>query len=105
MSVLTNRLDILPPNLVRVLAREGHRSLTNKELSEMTGLTIRRVGQISRQKSWSACTVSEASAFSKACGVDLVNQSTTTKFLKRGPAMVHVKRSPNRDYLLELLKL
>lgn len=103
--MLIEKLNKLPPNLVRVLARVGSRSLSNKDISLKSGLTVKRVGQISRMRSWVTCTVAEADSFSAACGVDLVNQSNTRKYLMRGPSMAHVKRSPNKEYLLELLKL
>ena len=102
---LKNKLNQLPPNLVRVLARSGTLSLSNKDISRKSGLTPKRVGQISRLTCWGSCTVSEANAFASACGVDLVNQSQTRKYLMRGPSMAHVKKSPSKEYLLALLKL
>lgn len=103
--MLIKKLNQLPPNLVRVLARAGSRSLSNKDISRKSGLTVKRVGQISRMRSWVTCTVAEVDSFSAACGVDLINQSNTRKYLMRGPSMAHVKRSSNKEYLLELLKL
>jgi hypothetical protein len=104
MSLVT-KLDKLPPNLVRVLARDGRRSLSNKDISSRSGLTVKRVGQISRMKSWGGLQVSEAAAFTEACGVDLINQSKTRKYLMRGPAMAHLKKANNREYLLSLTKI
>ena len=102
---LLNKINKLPPNLVRVLARDGRDAMTNKEISDKSGIPVKRVGQISRMKSWDSIQVSEAAAFADACGVDLVNQAKTRKYLMRGPAMAHVKRANNKDYLLSLFKL
>jgi len=104
MSLVT-KLDKLPPNLVRVLARDGRRSLSNKSIAAKSGLTVKRIGQISRMRSWGGLQISEAAAFAEACGVDLVNQAKTRKYLMRGPAMAHLKKATNREYLLSLTKI
>jgi|TARA_Y100000361_G_C11157030_1_gene344806 hypothetical protein len=105
VSSLLKKIDKLPPNLVRVLARDGRAALTNKQISERSGIAVKRIGQISKMKTWGGIQVSEAAAFADACGVDLVNQAKTRKYLMRGPAMAHVKGAINRDYLLSLFKL
>lgn len=104
MSLVT-KLDKLPPNLVRVLARNGGKSLSNRDISAKSGLTVKRIGQISRMGSWGGLQVSEAAAFAAACGVDLINQAKTRKYLMRGPAMAHLKKATNREYLLSLTKI
>ena len=104
MSLVT-KLDKLPPNLVRVLARNGRRSLSNRDIAAESGLTVKRIGQISRMRSWGGLQISEAAAFAEACGVDLINQAKTRKYLMRGPAMVHLKKATNREYLLSLTKI
>jgi len=81
--------------------------MTNQEISKQSGLTIKRVGEISRLSSWGRVDVEQASRFALACGVDLVHQAKTRKYLLRreGAKMNHIKRSPNKRYLLELLEL
>ena len=98
------KLDKLPPNLVRLIARDGRKALSNREISNKSGLTLKRVGQISKMNTWSNLQVSEANAFAEACGVDLINQAKTRKYLMRGPAMAHIKKANNRDYLISLTK-
>jgi|TARA_Y100000310_G_scaffold11165_1_gene11749 hypothetical protein len=104
MSLVT-KLDKLPPNLVRVLARDGRKSLSNRDIAAKSGLTVKRIGQISRMRSWSGLQISEAASFAEACGVDLINQAKTRKYLMRGPAMAHLKKATNREYLLSLTKI
>ena len=102
---LIKKLDKLPPNLVRVIARDGRVALSNKDIADRSGIGVKRVGQISKMTTWRNLQISEAAAFASACGVDLVNQSKTRKYLMRGPAMAHIKKAVNRDYLLSLIKL
>lgn len=105
MSTLLNKLDRLPPHLVRVLARDRGGAMSNKDIAAKAGLGVKRIGQISRLKSWATLPVVEAAAFADACGVDLLNQAKTRKYLMRGPAMAHVQKATNREYLLSLTKL
>ena len=104
---LVIHIDKIPPNLCRVLARNGRLAKTNKEISEASGRTLKRVGEISRLTTWAKVDVNHASAFAAACGVDLVNQGQVRKYLLRneGCRMGHIKVSPNRRYLTELLNV
>ena len=104
---MLRHLDRIPPNLCRVLARVGRRAMTNQEISDKSGLTIKRVGEISRLSSWGRVEVGQVSSFAEACGVNLVHQAGVRKYLLRseGAKMNHIKMSPNRKYLLELLGL
>jgi hypothetical protein len=106
-DTLLIHMDKIPPNLCRVLARNGRLAKTNKEISEASGLTLKRVGEISRLTTWAKVDVNHASAFAAACGVDLVNQGQVRKYLLRteGCRMGHIKVSPNRRYLTELLNV
>ena len=99
------KLDKLPPNLVRLIARDGRRALSNRDIANKSGLTLKRVGQISRMETWASLQVAEANAFAEACGVDLINQAKTRKYLMRSPAMAHLKKASNRDYLISLTKV
>lgn len=100
---LVKQLDRLPPYLCRVLARKDRKALTNAEVSRISGLTVKRVGEISRLKSWGSVPLSHISAFTRACGVDLLNQSNVRKYLMRGPKMSHVEKAKNRPYLIRLM--
>lgn len=105
MSALLDKLDKLPPNLVRVLARDSSGAMSNRDIAAKAGMSMKRIGQISRLKSWATLPVEEVAAFADACGVDLLNQAKTRKYLMRGPAMAHVQKATNREYLLSLTKL
>ena len=102
---MIKHLDKLPPYLCRVLARKGRKSLTNQDIADVSKLTVKRVGKISKLKSWGSVPVAQAAAFSKACGINLINQAQARKYLGRGPKMAHVQNSPNKAYLLKLMRL
>ena len=89
------------------MAREGGRALTNRELAKKSGLSLKRVGEISKKTSWGSVNIRQAASFTEACGVDTVNQWRVRKYLLRreGPKMAHVSRAPNKRYLLKLLNL
>ena len=105
MNRLLKKLDKLPPNLVRVLARDGNEAMSNRDIASKAGMSTKRIGQISRLKTWATISVGEVDSFAEACGVDVINQSKTRKYLMRGPAMAHVQKANNREYLLSLTKL
>lgn len=102
-----DHMDKIPPNLCRILARKGRIAMTNKEIADASGLTIKRVGEISRQTSWSKIDVGQASAFAAACGINLINQGQVRKYLmrKEGCRLVHLEKSPNKKYLEELCQI
>ena len=102
---IVKQFDRLPPYLCRVLARKDRKALTNSEVSRISGLTVKRVGEIARLKSWGSVPLSQISAFSRACGVDLLNQSNVRKYLMRGPKMAHVEKAKNKPYLMRLMRL
>tara|TARA_R100000900_G_scaffold84844_4_gene66766 strand:- start:6 stop:374 length:369 start_codon:yes stop_codon:yes gene_type:complete len=102
---MVKHFDKLPPYLCRVLARKGRKALTNQDISNVSGLTVKRVGEISRLKSWGSVPLAQINAFAKACGVDLINQSNVRKYLKRGPKMAHVNKAKNKSYLIRLMGL
>jgi len=106
MSLLKH-LDRVPPNLCRVLARDEGRALTNRQIAKRSGLSLKRVGEISKKKSWGSVNIRQATEFTEACGVDTVNQWRVRKYLLRreGPKMAHISRAPNKRYLLKLLNL
>jgi hypothetical protein len=100
-------MDKIPPNLCRIVARKGRKAMTNQEIADASGLTIKRVGEIAKLTSWGKVDVGQASAFAAACGVDLIKQGQVRKYLmrKEGCRLVHLENSPNKKYLTELCKI
>ena len=102
---LVLKLDKLPPNLVRLIARDGRKALSNRYIARKSGLSLKKIGQISKMKTWADLQEGEAAAFADACGADLITQAKTRKYLMRGPAMAHLKKASNRDYLISLTEI
>jgi hypothetical protein len=57
--------------------------MTNKEISELSGIPIRTVQKISYQPSWDGIPVGVASRFAFACGVNLLAKKPERKFLSQ----------------------
>jgi hypothetical protein len=79
-----DQLDRLPPNICRLIAREGRRQpLDNAALAARSGLTIERIAYISKLRSWASVTVGEMDAFRTACGISPTNQSRHYWYVRR----------------------
>lgn len=75
--------DKIPPIHLRLVARNNGRSMTTLEIARVSGLSRRRVQQMSRSWSWAEFKVVEAAAFIQACGCDLSNRFRTAEAIDR----------------------
>jgi hypothetical protein len=89
----------LPPFLCAAVARVGVRRKTLVEISKESGLAYRKVERLSRAECWDRIKVEDACAFSEACGVDLINQSSTRKYLRRQQSVKNVLSHLTADQL------
>ena len=82
---LLDRLDTVPPMLCRLLARRGHGRvpMSNKQIAERSGLAKSTVVRIGRMRSWAKLEAITVSAFSSACGVDLLAPASKLKYMRR----------------------
>lgn len=80
-------LKAFPPQVVRLLARTGKgsstRRLTHKEVALRSGLSYRRVRDLSGFESWGSVTIADADAFMRGCGVTLRNLWRHRSYLRR----------------------
>ena len=83
MHRMIESLDRLPPYVCRLIARTKGRPLTTPEISERSGIPVRRVAYISKQRSWLDIPVREVVAFRAACGVTESNTFRHIEYLKR----------------------
>ena len=71
---LTNHLASLPPFVCRLLAKKkgesGFDPLTNRDIAERSGLSLRSVIRLSRKTSWAGTKIGVADRYLKACGID-----------------------------------
>ena len=69
---LLDRLNRYPPRLIRLLARKQHGQLpmSAADIALRGGLSVTRVKQISKARSWERIQIRTAQAFISGCGVD-----------------------------------
>ena len=101
---LTEKLNRMPPFLCRLMARRNGREISNRRLSENSGIPLTTIRRISVRTSWDDVPVAMAQRFSVACGVDLLRQNRSLEYFKRRK-FHHIKKSKNYKYYNRLLKL
>lgn len=114
---LTEKLDRLPPFIVRLLAKSNGRLMTTLELVEKTGFCSGKIKKLSKQTSWARIAVGDVDLFLKACGLSWSTQRRQRWLLElaiskgRLHKMRHFKASRNfevsqvRSHLRRIEKL
>lgn len=67
-----SKLDKLPPNVCRLLARVPHKAkqaLTTDDIARRSGFSKQKVRAMSRLRSWKDVTVGDMEIFKSACGI------------------------------------
>lgn len=92
--------------LCRFVARKkrGKVPMSNHDIAYISGLARCTVSKLSQLTSWRTVPVETAFKFSMACGVNLLNQERTRKFI-RHTKLTHMEnsRSPQQKKLLKSL--
>lgn len=97
------RLDVLPPCAVRLLAKKGNaiplaeQAMTDDEISQASGLHPATVRLISFRLDWLGVDLPVARAFLKACGVDVTSESDMRRvrdYMKGKPKWKYLTHSP-----------
>jgi hypothetical protein len=82
MTTLLEKLDACPPFLCYYGAHMGReRRPTADRLIADSGLSARTFMRISQRLTWADVTVSQATQFAHACGVDLLNPQPLQAFI------------------------
>lgn len=98
------RLDVLPPFMVRLLAKKGNdiplpeQAMTDAEIAVAAGLTAAEVRLISFRTDWRGIELTHARAFLKACRCDPANRKDMIRireYLSCSPKWKHLKYSPD----------
>jgi len=66
------KLDRLPPNVCRLIAREPHKSKvprTTETIAKFSGFSKQKVLHISRLRTWKDVTIGDMEAFKVGCGI------------------------------------
>lgn len=101
------KLRRFPPVLVRLLAKDGRKALSDHEIVAASGgsLTIADVRRLSLLESWDAVTVHHLQAFTAACNVDLADRDrwrNAHRYIKAA-RFEHLRRHPDWPLFRELL--
>lgn len=80
----------LPPFICVAVARIGTQRMSLPEVSAESGISLRKVERIAQMLSWDSVKYKDVCSFAKACGVDLVCQSETRKYLARQRTLKNV---------------
>lgn len=113
------RLDRVPPALIRIMARATPHSrhpAPTKTIAQKSGLSEEEVILISSKvdaRDWDGVALGTARKFLQGCGVDLANSGDVVRLrrqirrMKRRPShrrFLFVAHSPESDYLTNLLE-
>lgn len=95
---LVEKLDRLPPCLIRIMAKKNGRLMTDPELMELTGWGRSKLRAVYQSATWSNVRAGDIDRFLKACGMSWSKQRTQRWLLKRAiekggvETMGHLKR-------------
>lgn len=92
--------ELIPPIKARLLAREenGHRPLTDLEISKRSGLTIDQVFVFQFMCDWSLINQVDARKFLIGCRVDFcdgLQMDRVNNYLRRAPTWKYLRMSPD----------
>lgn len=121
MGYWLEKMDKLPPNVCRLIAREPHRMKeprTTETIAKISGLSKQTVLRISRLRTWRDIPIGQMEDFKKGCGLDVGRECLQIAYLKRSfdktqtsTPLFHLRRllKTHKDkrleqYLTELLK-
>jgi hypothetical protein len=101
---LAEKINRIPPYIVRVLAKCDGDAMNNNQISKRSGLSLDKVKRISYMRSWSGVSIIDASKFCDACGVDILRQRDASLYI-RNKKFVHVRNCKNPQLKKFLIKL
>lgn len=91
---MPEQADLVPPYIVRFLARENRRLLTTSEIARRAGLSATYTRRVTRLSSWRSVDIGTAHAFAAACKHDLLRPRRSlqyiARFLKTGRGFAHL---------------
>lgn len=102
-----DQLDEFPPWLCRVIARRNGHPLSNTEIAEVSGLSLRSIARISPQLSWDGVTCGARCRFLLGCNINPNHLKEHRRYLKR-LNLVKIPRlytGRNKAYVEKILKI
>jgi hypothetical protein len=86
MGYWLEKMDRLPPNVCRLIAREPHKSKvprTTETIAKFSGFSKQKVLHISRLRTWKDVTVGDMEAFKLGCGLTPGRECIQVAYIKR----------------------
>lgn len=82
---LLDRMQMLPPYAVRLLAHDRRRwqHMTSEQIARKSGLSICEVKTISVAESWLNVKLEKAIRFTAACGIDMAHLQRHLELIRR----------------------
>ena len=80
---LLEKLNRLPPCLCRIFAKKNGRLMTDMELIEATGWSMRHLRKVYQSSSWASVSVNDVDTFLAACGLRWSSQRRQLFYLWR----------------------
>ncbi len=99
-----NKLDRLPPNVCRLLARQPKvrkLALNTAQIAQRSGLSVQTVRRISKLRSWASVGVAMHEKFKLGCGITPGKECFQVGYLKRTylksqTPLYHIRRLAKR---------
>lgn len=105
------KLEIFSPVMVRLLAADRKRGtswdLSDEEIAERAGMTVKEVQRIYWNKTWDDITLGQMKRFVKACNVDFANPKQMrvhSNFICKRTKGIHLRRSKNHKLYESLIR-
>ncbi len=73
-NTLLEKIDRLPPCIVRILAKENGRLMTDPRLMQKTGWGRTKLRRVYQASTWAGVSVSDVDTFLTACGMSWSRQ-------------------------------
>jgi hypothetical protein len=102
-----DRMEALPPILIRLLAKEGKEPMTTAEIAANSGLDKAKVIAISWSTTWAGIDMPTMKAFLVGCDRDFTDYAVWKKIrnyiTNKNATFKYLRRSPEFDKLLKPL--
>lgn len=101
-DTLLDRLNRFSPKLCRAMARsdDGLRPISHQNLGLRCGISKTRIIRLSKLDRWDSIELGVASAYAKACGIDLLRMRTSFFYKSRRfrSVLTHLNGNQRRLY-------
>lgn len=87
---MLEKFNAFPPCMCRLVARNGRRPMSHREIAKASGLSVDTVARLSLKMDWSGVKIDVAVKFSAGCNVNHMALERTMDYVRRR-SMAHLK--------------